>query len=204
MRYIRLILLFIVTTFPVVGQDSVTVSSYHYSIDSILIRPSFSSVLNLMDRKCIIKGLGADTVYTLPDQYILSGTESIMINGILLNQTTDYSINYRFGELHFQTVIDPSVEIIVKYRIMPFGFKQGYAHRMLQNVRLYQDSTHDTTIIKSVRTEYGKYPNIFESSQIQGSGSITRGFTIGSNQDFTLNSGPQYTDCWEHNRGCDD
>lgn len=145
--------------------------------------------VNLMSRSHEFRGAGVDTVYTLPDGFIVHGSERIVIGGASLHRDRDYTIRYRAGEIWFRYAIAPDVPIRVTYAILPFRLRSEYYHRRLASTDVYDD-TLKTTVRKDVAVRpYGQRSGLFESSNIAGSGTITRGFTVGSNQDFTLNSG---------------
>ncbi len=186
MKWHGFLLLFSLSATGLAAQNAASDYESPDSAGSVFRKPGS---VNLWTRTHIRYGLGVDSVYKLPDQYILQGSEVITVNGTRLQRNMDYRILYRFGEITFTTVIDTGVMIQFCYEILPFGFKTEYFRRRLDSVIVHRDLAQDTMVIKSVISESGRYSNLFENSQIQGTGTITRGFTVGSNQDFTLNSG---------------
>jgi hypothetical protein len=74
------------------------------------------------------------------------------------------------------------------YRILPFEIPREYP-----GLRAYPDSLirQDTSLIGLPEIS-GQSRNSYFSSDLNQSGSLTRGFTVGSNQDFALESGLQF------------
>jgi hypothetical protein len=130
-----------------------------------------------------------DTLYSLPDEFIVVGSEQITIGPLHLVRDQDYEINYRFGEIRFAYLLARDVTVSVSYAVFPFRLRSEYFHRKLITEIVRYDSVNKEVAATRVVTGHGAAGSLFESSRITGSGSITRGFTIGSNQDFTLNSG---------------
>lgn len=141
-----------------------------------------------MHRSCEFTGAGEDTVYRTPDELIIPGSEQVFIGAARLQRDRDYTIGYRFGEIRFRYQIGPDVTVRVTYLVLPFSLKPEYFHRQLITTVAYDDTLKRDVRKDVVVKRYGS-AGLFESSNIAGSGSISRGFTIGSNQDFTLNSG---------------
>ncbi len=110
-----------------------------------------------------------------------------------LRRDVEYKINYRFGKISFDSsfvaalVADTSHKhsITLYYQYLPFKFQDSYFRRKLL---VLKDSTgKDTLRISKPRASFG-LDDIF-GQNLQKSGSIVRGFTVGSNRDFSLNSG---------------
>jgi hypothetical protein len=134
----------------------------------------------------------ADSILTLKHQFILPGSESVMVDSVRLNAGEDYSIDTRSGILtiyHYGSVRDRSASehaaIIVRYRALPLAFKHVY--------RQQEPVTRvDTVAGGAVRFARPTTPFSVDDlfgANLQKSGSIVRGFTIGSNKDLSLNSG---------------
>ncbi|NUM80511.1 hypothetical protein HUU42_06850, partial [bacterium] len=165
--------------------------AHQFSIDSsAYFFPKISSPhsLNLFKKEYRFVGRGSDVSYFLPDSMIILGSEEIHAGMLLLRRHDDYRIDYKTGELKFNFELSVDIEIRVIYRIFPFGIPKSVFHRELITRSFYDDSLK-TNIQKNIITVHETSGNLFETSQLRGSGSITRGFSVGSNQDFTLNSG---------------
>ena len=101
------------------------------------------------------------------------------------------------GELTFKRSPDipyPLDTVRVTYRVFPFGVRSiFYRHKLVppDTAQLHQlradTSKGSVRVSQSVFTE----ENLFGNAKIQKSGSFTRGITIGTNQDASLESGLQ-------------
>ena len=134
-----------------------------------------------------------DTSYQLSRGYITQNSEMIWVDSlVLLTRHKDYEINYDLGFISlYRSRMAPLVSdtvhhrLVVRYLPLPFSFKKEYA---LRELVIRNDSAGLKKISVSgsgLRFE----PNEFFGKGFQKSGTLMRGFTIGSNQDLTLNSG---------------
>ncbi|MBI5472161.1 MAG: hypothetical protein HY961_07425 [Ignavibacteriae bacterium] len=136
----------------------------------------------------------ADSSFQLPHQFIATKTDSVVVDSaIMLRPGFDYFINERLGQITFDSsftrqLLSDSLgqhRIVVYYQYFPFKFQESYFRRRLL---VLKDSTgRDTLRVSKPRASFG-LDDIF-GQNLQKSGSIVRGFTVGSNRDFTLNSG---------------
>jgi hypothetical protein len=134
----------------------------------------------------------SDTLIQLPHQFIIQNSENVLWKSDTLKRGNDYTFNYTEGKIRFYKVgtffsshTDSLYILKISYQYFPFNIPTEYTH----NVVVVK---YDTTLRKSVsliEKSTPITPSEFFGSNIQKSGSIVRGFTIGSNQDFTLNSG---------------
>jgi hypothetical protein len=135
-----------------------------------------------------------DSVFQLADQFIVSASDSVVLDSArTLLRNDEYKIDYRWGRISFDSsftsrlFLDRSVQhsVMVVYRYLPFRFQESYFKRRLL---VLKDSTgKDTLRVSKPRSAFG-LDDIF-GQNLQKSGSIVRGFTVGSNRDFSLNSG---------------
>ena len=111
---------------------------------------------------------------------------------IQLAKTRDYQIDYRFGKIvlspiQLKKILSDTSEhyLFVTYRTIPLSFKREYS---LRHLEIRHDSLGKK---KSVVAESSTrlFTDDFFGSGLQKSGSIVRGFSIGSNRDLSLNSG---------------
>jgi len=140
----------------------------------------------------IVKIFSPDTLVQLPQKFILQNSEYVICDSTVLRRNEDYIINYTAGTIRFQkngsffSSRSDSVYLVkVSYRNFPFTMSLEHTH----NIAIVK---YDTSTKKSVTMIEQSAPlttSEFFGSNIQKSGSIVRGFTIGSNQDLTLNSG---------------
>lgn len=132
-----------------------------------------------------------DTSLQLLHDIIIPNSESVYLDSLKLNKLTDYSIEYSTGKVHI--TLRQKIEfklhkhaIIIFYNFLPFSFKTFYRHKIYI---VHHDSiTNRTTTIVNTNSASGPFDNIF-GNELQKSGSIFRGFTVGTNSNLTLNSG---------------
>ena len=142
---------------------------------------------NLWTRTVSFNGAGEDTVYKLPDGLIAVESETVFAGKMRLYRGSDYEIMYRSGEIRFFSILTEDLKITVHYKLMPFALKTDHFHRVMPGAMSSVDSIRKVTQLNGFQSAAQDEP--FNNSKMAGTGSITRGFTVGSNQDFTLNSG---------------
>lgn len=152
---------------------------------------STTSNFGLFTNNFLLKS--ADTLYQLPKAFIMENSEQLCIDSVFhLKKNKDYLIDYRNGKIfilqsclsRFSSDSMPSV-LSVNYRVLPINLKNEYS---LRNIEIRRDSAGDKRAIIST-TQSSLFSDDFFGSGLQKSGSIVRGFSIGSNRDLTLNSG---------------
>lgn len=133
-----------------------------------------------------------DSLIHLPDEFIASGTDTLILDsGWILRRGKDYSIVYRFGTLRLDSLLldslirEPAHKLEIGYEYFPLHFPPYYARRTLIALR---DSTGRDSLRISRPSGGFSIDDIF-GANLQKSGSIVRGFTVGSNRDLSLNSG---------------
>jgi hypothetical protein len=134
-----------------------------------------------------------DTVYQLPKEFVVEGSESILIDSTAhLIRSHDFRIDYRFGQVLFSAaqlkrIISDTIprRMTVTYRTLPISFKREYALRQLE-IRRDSVMGNKTFILQPSR---GLLSDDLFGPGLQKSGSIVRGFSVGSNRDLSLSSG---------------
>ena len=125
--------------------------------------------------------------YNISAISIIPFSENITLAGKHLSKK-DYKISYSKGEFSLSDSLKYSAfdTLIISYQTIRLSLKKEYKLRSL--VTRYDEETKDT--IKVVKKESGRFTaeSIFGSG-IERSGTLVRGFTIGTNKDFSLNSG---------------
>jgi hypothetical protein len=135
----------------------------------------------------------SDTVYQLPHDFIIAGSEQVLFDSITLLQRTDqYMVDYRYGKILFAfQQLDSmlhdklSHKILVTYKVLPIQFKREYTLRHLEVVK--DSSGRMKTVIAPSSPKL--FSDDFFGPGLQKSGTIIRGFSVGSNRDLSLNSG---------------
>ncbi|HEY4611562.1 MAG TPA: hypothetical protein VII11_01100, partial [Bacteroidota bacterium] len=134
-----------------------------------------------------------DTLYRLPSEFILSGSESVWLDSTLrLTNGVDYTMDYRFGRLTFPPNVlrqifsgSPNHALLVTYKRLPLAFKPEYTLRR-------KVTTTDTTTGRDITVVAPAQQPLFDDffgAGLQKSGSVARGFTLGTNRDLSLSSG---------------
>ncbi|MEO8168338.1 MAG: hypothetical protein ABI623_08825, partial [bacterium] len=135
-----------------------------------------------------------DSTFQFPEQFIVEKSDSVVLDSSrTLQRGTQYTVDYRFGRITFDSVFVRQLfsdtagqhSIMLYFEFFPFKFQDSYFRRKLLVLR---DSTgKDTLRVSRPRSSFGL--NDIFGQNLQKSGSIVRGFTVGSNRDFSLNSG---------------
>ncbi len=137
----------------------------------------------------------ADSLVRLGHQFILSGSEIVRLDGRILVPERDYRLDGRSGTIRLALALldtlaaDSSRPHRVEgtYHALPFSFLPEYRRR--EPVFLADTLARGNGTRAPVRPETPfAFDDIF-GSKLQKSGSIVRGFSIGSNRDLSLNSG---------------
>ncbi|MCE1189369.1 MAG: hypothetical protein LWX56_09535 [Ignavibacteria bacterium] len=128
-----------------------------------------------------------DNQYQLGAISMLPGSESLILRGCTLTKSS-YNISYANGIIQLKPDLTYSVfdTLIVHYRTYRISFPKEYYHRRLvfQPFQAGRDSTHALTLQASDLSS----ESIF-GKNIEKSGTLIRGFTVGTNRDLTVQSG---------------
>lgn len=133
-----------------------------------------------------------DSLIRLDHQFILAGSDSLKLpTGERLRRGVDYSINYREGIVRLTGASLDSLLgskpgwISLTYAYLPFRFESSYSRRRLE---AYRDTTRGDTVRIARPTTTLTVDDIF-GPNLQKSGSLFRGFNVGSTRDFTPTAG---------------
>jgi len=118
---------------------------------------------------------------------IIPFSETVQLNKKLLSRD-QYNISYTEGYITLLDSLPYSIydTLIITYRTYLTSLKKEYRRRSL--VYKYDEQTYDTLQVLKSETDGFSTESIF-GKDMQKSGTIMRGFTIGTTRDFTLNSG---------------
>ena len=125
--------------------------------------------------------------YEISSISIIPFSEKIRIGKHILNRN-DYSFNYRESYFSLNDSLQYSLldTLIISYRSVIVSLKKSYQKRRL--VVRYDKTLHDSISILRTDLSFLSPESIFGSG-IQKSGTIARGFTIGTNRDLKVTSG---------------
>jgi hypothetical protein len=128
-----------------------------------------------------------DNVYSIKRVTILPRSETIKLRGRILRKE-DYKINYEKGAFSLADSLPYSIfdTLCITYQSMDLALRKEYKNRSIE-VK-YDEKFKDT--IRIAKNESGGLTaeSIFGAG-MQKSGTLVRGFTVGTTKDFTLNSG---------------
>ncbi len=140
----------------------------------------------------VVRIASPDTTVSLPAKYIIQNSERITCDASLLLRGVDYSMDYTKGRVRFNPSgnffrgrKDSSYSIDISYRNFPFDLPTDYE----RHITVTKFDTAAKQNITMIERSAPITPSEMFGSSIQKSGSIVRGFTIGSNRDLTVNSG---------------
>ncbi len=134
-----------------------------------------------------------DTLLTTGERYVMFGSDEIKIDNKILTRYSDYVFDYKngtisiskdlFSKYSFDTL--RIYDVYVKYDLFPYTFKNEYS---MFDLKIERDTlTGDTIQIARQTADF--VDNLFEGTDLQKTGSLFRGFTLGTNRDLSLNSG---------------
>ncbi len=160
----NLLILFVLFSFPLFGQDRLY---FITKIDTIKIN--------------------FNNKYWLSSTNIVPFSDSVVLRGKHLNRNR-YNLSFIEGSISLSDSLEYSIfdTVFVYYKTYKYGLKKTYQNKLL--VTKYDSELRDS--IRIIKLD----PNAFSGEAIFGkglqkSGTIVRGFTVGTNKDFTLNSG---------------
>ena len=128
-----------------------------------------------------------DNHYKLSHVDIIPFTETIKLKNKLLHKG-DYKFSYSTASFSLSDSLKYTIfdTLFVTYETIKLGMKNSYMKRSLAYV--YNQKYGDT--LRVMKSEENAFtPESIFGSQIEKSGTIVRGFTVGTTKDFSLNSG---------------
>ncbi|MBI5020275.1 MAG: hypothetical protein HZB59_02470 [Ignavibacteriales bacterium] len=133
-----------------------------------------------------------DTTIVLTHPFIIPTSLTVRADSIDLKDSIDYIYDQSLNTITIKKVFKDDINrdnnnraIAIKYRQAPFLIKKNYKHRIPQSLSDSMKTISER--ISKPRTSFS-VDDLF-GSNLQASGSIVRGFTLGTNRDLSLNSG---------------
>jgi len=125
--------------------------------------------------------------YSISHLSIVPFTETIILRDSLLSKG-DYKFSYEAGTFVLSDSLPYSIfdTLFVSYLTFKIPLQKEYKHRSL--VIKYDERSGDTVKVAEPEETLFTPESIF-GRNIEKSGTLVRGFTIGTNKDFSLNSG---------------
>ncbi len=140
-----------------------------------------------------LKIVYTDTLLLTGDKFIVSNTDEIILDNKTLTRYSDYVFDYKTGIISISKDLFKKYsfdtlriyDIYVRYDLFPYNIKSEYS---IFDLKIEKDTlTGDTIQIATQNTDL--IDNLFEGTDLQKTGSLFRGFTLGTNKDLSLNSG---------------
>lgn len=134
-----------------------------------------------------------DTLININDKFIIQYSDILTIQNFILSPLKDYTFNYRDGIINlskdlFQKYSLDTFQIYnlkIEYDVFPYILKEEYSNF---DILVERDTlTGDTVQIATQKKDF--IGSIFEGTELEKSGSLFRGVTVGNNRDLSLNSG---------------
>lgn len=134
-----------------------------------------------------------DSLISLPDKFLMFGTVTVFSDSSTVSPA-NYTVDHRYGRIRLtrffvQDIINSGeperLQLIVTYKYYPFNIQDSYSKFEL--LTKLDSLKGDTVKVAEIKTDF--IEDIFSGSDLQKSGSIFRGLTIGNNRDLTLQSG---------------
>lgn len=128
-----------------------------------------------------------DNIYQLSQINIMPGSEIIYLNSKLLN-SKEYSFNYSRTEFSLSSTVKYSIfdTLIVTYKSFKIALNKEYKRRSLI-IKIDEQSKDTLNVLTNTISGYS--PESIFGSGLQKSGTLVRGFTVGTTKDFSLTSG---------------
>jgi hypothetical protein len=126
--------------------------------------------------------------YNISGVSIIPFTDKIILRDSLLQRFTDYQFNYSTATFTLSDSLPYSIfdTLYVTYQTVKLSLNKEYKRRSL--VIKYDEKIGDTVRVSEIKGG-GLTPEAIFGQGIQKSGTLIRGFTVGTTRDFTLNSG---------------
>lgn len=123
--------------------------------------------------------------YALPNELIVTGSDSVLVGHRPYLRHSDYEIDYRSGRLKLMAPVDTLVAATVSYQIIPVTLERQFSHRRL--VREYTLPDSVTSAPEDSRPRGAPLPTPGSVlSSLRATGSKTFRIETGSNRDPSL------------------
>jgi hypothetical protein len=132
-------------------------------------------------RREIFLSTNDGTSLSLPDSFLIRGSETISTLDTLLTRNVHYRIDYTTGSVTLLLPYPKERLFTVVYRYLPLNLKRSWYRRQM----VYEKDT----IAAPVRKKEQEPPAVRERSDLRKNGSIVRGISLGSNQGLKVESG---------------
>lgn len=150
---------------------------------------SRQSSLSLFDREVSLAVDSLTQTAALPDSFLIPNSESVWADSLILQREQDYAINYIHGIFSLKRIPPPGTKLKIRYRVFPAPIRTTYLHREMVLADTSASKQNDSGAEPKLNPRPAPQELSFGGSDLQKSGSLTRGITIGSNQGLQVDSG---------------
>lgn len=123
-------------------------------------------------------------IFSLTKNFVQGTSLRLLADSAVVNHF-DYDKTTNSVTVTFDTIYSQPSTLIIQYHYLPLTLKQSYS---LRSLVFKSDSANGGKSKLTVIQQEGTFSNIF-GPELTKSGSISRGFFVGSNRDLTLSSG---------------
>ncbi|MDZ7806484.1 MAG: hypothetical protein U5K71_05170 [Gracilimonas sp.] len=143
-----------------------------------------SQAQSTIERELKFASLPSDTALHLGDWVVPTSIEITFRNSVL--EDSFWVFNEREGELRFIPKEKATYNsVVIKFRVLPYSFPRTYQN--LAPRRIDSSLYAEPDSLRKMLSDSDRDP--YSSSGLRQSGSLSRGVIVGSNQDFSLESG---------------
>lgn len=160
------------------------------TLPSLLFSQEKLKEISLYPKETIVTLDSLLFTYTLPDSFLIEGSEKVRLDSLLLKAGQDYSVDAIHGSITFKNKPSHGGRLRISYRVLPLTLKSSYKRRSPKILTPHTFSSSDdsssaknTHLPKPVRRE------VLPGAKLRKSGSIIRGVAVGSNQSLQVDSG---------------
>ena len=153
----------------------------------LLLLPFLPGILSAQNSKAFTEELelAMGDTFQLAHAYLVPFSEIIFAAEAQIKQDA-YTLDYLTGTLTLQDSALAGQSLYLHYRFFPNFLNREFAFRTF---RIKKDSVGDESQIAVEEYDQGGEQIIFLPSSVRKSGSISRGITVGSNQNLSVSSG---------------
>lgn len=145
--------------------------------------------MSLFEKSYTFSTDSVGTIFQLPDSFLVADSDTFRVDSTRLLPDVDYLLNRVRGRVVFKRPLQSGKIFSVKYRIIPVRLPIQYFHRRISRLApedaLLPAKTRIARQFRPASTGTG----LLAGSELQKSGSIVRGISVGSNQGLKLDSG---------------
>lgn len=142
---------------------------------------------DLLNRRHSVVSSGRDSVIALPNRYLIPGSVKVLVDSVPLNSAADFKVLAVPGRIRFSTPPDSGSRVLILYQSLPLTLDPVARRWTASDVPSGKTAPADSQT--AVRVSPPVRPADDFSEDLQKSGSIFRGVSLGTDQGMRLQSG---------------